>query len=63
MYICINMRQGFLSEGFINRTLYDVMNNVLDNTLTMSDEFHRAVYFFTTIKLGQWHHRTVCFTK
>lgn len=43
--------------------LYDVMNNVLGNILTMSDEFHRAVYFLTTLKLGHWHHNEVCFTK
>ena len=57
------MGQGFLSEGFVNRTLYDVMNNVLGNSFTMSDEFHRAVYFLTTLKLGQWHGSEVCFTK
>ena len=27
----------------------------LANTLTMSDELYRAVYFSTTLKLGQWH--------
>ena len=57
------MGQTFLSEGSINRTPYDVMNNVLGNILTMSDEFHRAVYFLTTLKLGHWHHNEVCFTK
>ena len=56
------MGQTFLSEGSINRTPYDVMNNVLGNILTMSDEFHRAVYFLTTLKLGHWHHNEVCFT-
>lgn len=44
--LCMKMRQGFLSGVFINRTLCDVMNVVLGNALTMSDEFHRAVYFF-----------------
>lgn len=39
------------------------MNNVLGSSLTMSDEFHGAVYFLTTLKLGQWHHSEVCFTK
>lgn len=39
------------------------MNDVLGNTLAMSDEFHRAVYFLTTLKLGQWHHSEVCSTK
>ena len=57
------MGQTFLSEGSINRTPYYVMNNVLGNILTMSDEFHRAVYFLTTLKLGHWHHNEVCFTK
>ena len=61
--LCMKMRQGFLSGVFINRTLYDVMNVVLGNTLTMSDEFHRAVYFLTTLKLGQWHPNRVGFTK
>lgn len=61
--LCIKMRQGFLSEVFINRTLYDAMNDVLGNALTMTDEFHRAVYFLTTLKLGQWHYRRVGFTK
>ena len=44
------MGQTFLSERSINRTPYDVMNNVLGNILTMSDEFHRAVYFFNNPK-------------
>ena len=57
------MGQACLSEGFVNRMLHDVMNNVLGNILTMSDEFHRAVYFLTTLKLGHWHHNEVCFTK
>lgn len=35
----------------------------LANTLTMSDELYRAVYFSTTLKLGQWHHNEVCLTK
>lgn len=35
----------------------------LANTLTMSDELYRAVYFATTLKLGQWHHNEVCLTK
>lgn len=50
-------------ESFTNRTLYDVMNHVLGNTLTMSDVFHKAIYFLTNLKLSQWHHIEICVTK